>query len=86
MLINRLESCAKGEIELSAQQVASIKILLDKVVPNLQAVALTGENGGPIEHVSRLDTSALSRQQLEAIASIRVLDEQEAPISRDEMN
>ena len=86
LLVNRLTDCATGKIELSPTQVSCIKILIDKVLPNLQATALTGADGGPIEHVSRLDTSALSRQQLEAIASIRVLDEQDTPISRDEMN
>ena len=36
-------------IELSQGQIASAKILLDKSLPNLQAVVLTGEDGGPVQ-------------------------------------
>lgn len=37
-IINRLQKCIDGEVELSAQQVSAAKTLLDKVLPNLQAV------------------------------------------------
>lgn len=46
MLVNRLEDCAQGNVELSSTQVKAIEILLRKVAPDLQSVEHTGE----IEH------------------------------------
>lgn len=51
-LINRLQSYAKGEIELKTGQVKAIDILLRKTVPDLSAVQLTGQDGNPIETVN----------------------------------
>jgi flagellar biosynthesis/type III secretory pathway M-ring protein FliF/YscJ len=48
-LVNRLTDHAFGEIELSTSQIRAIEILLNKSVPNLSNVALTGEDGGPVE-------------------------------------
>ena len=44
-LINRLTNHALGEVELSQTQIAAIKILLDKSVPNLSAVAVANVDG-----------------------------------------
>lgn len=44
-IIDRLEKHVDGEIELSATQVTSARILLDKSIPNLTATELTGEDG-----------------------------------------
>lgn len=41
MLINRLTDHALGKIDLTATQVQSIKILLGKVMPDLQSVEAT---------------------------------------------
>jgi hypothetical protein len=50
-LINRLISHANGEIEMTASQVNAAKIVIGKAIPDLKAVEVTGEDGGPIEHV-----------------------------------
>ena len=41
-LLNRLYSCANGEIELTAQQVHSAKIFIGKYKADLKAVELSG--------------------------------------------
>ena len=50
MLINRLTDHALGKIELEPAQVASIKILLGKSLPDLKSIEHTGPDGGPQEH------------------------------------
>lgn len=42
-IINRLEKLVKGEIEMSAQQVAAANILLKKTLPDLSAVTMDGK-------------------------------------------
>lgn len=45
-LINRLTDCASGKVTLTSQQVAAIKILMDKSLPNLSDVKIeTGTQG-----------------------------------------
>lgn len=45
-LINRLTDCATGKVTLTSQQVAAIKILMDKSLPNLSDVKIeTGAQG-----------------------------------------
>lgn len=41
-IINRLQKCVMGEITLDAQQVSCAKTLLNKVLPDLQAVQHSG--------------------------------------------
>lgn len=41
-LVNRLHDNAFGKIELTAQQIKSIEILLKKSLPDLTSVSLTG--------------------------------------------
>lgn len=48
-LINRLHDNAFGKVELTRSQVRSIEILLKKAIPDLSAVELTGEGGGPLQ-------------------------------------
>lgn len=48
-LINRLQESAMGEIELTNNQLASIKILLSKTLPDLSSTSHTGEDGGPMK-------------------------------------
>jgi len=48
MLVNRLESCAEGKLDLEPTQVNAIKILLGKVLPDLTAIS-GDPNGGPIK-------------------------------------
>lgn len=42
-LINRLISCSMGEVELTPVQLGAIKILIDKVLPNLATVEISGD-------------------------------------------
>ena len=58
-LITRLHACAMGEVELTPTQVNAIKSLLDRSVPKLSQIQHTGEDGGPIETVSRIELVAL---------------------------
>jgi hypothetical protein len=44
MLVAQLEKASKGELELSATQVAAAKILLDKALPSLQAIETSTAN------------------------------------------
>lgn len=50
VIIHRLHSHVMGQVELTPAQVTSAKTLLNKVLPDLQAVAMqhTGEDGGAI--------------------------------------
>ena len=43
-LINRLQGCADGKVQLAPVQIQAIKILLDKSLPNLSDVKI--ETGG----------------------------------------
>ena len=43
LIIRRLEMCLNGEIELTAAQVTCGKTLLNKVLPDLQAVTMDGK-------------------------------------------
>ncbi len=54
-LINRMSKIAMGEVEADAQQVNAAKTLLNKVLPDLKAMELTGPNDGPIQ-VQRIET------------------------------
>ncbi|MBO6901384.1 MAG: hypothetical protein JJ864_08560 [Rhizobiaceae bacterium] len=60
-IINRFQKCIDGEVELSAQQVSCGKTLLDKALPNLQAVELDAEH--------KHDVSDPLKDLLEAIAN-----------------
>lgn len=53
-LVNRLESHALGTVELSATQIKAIEVLIRKTLPDLSAVEMTGEDGGPIETVQKI--------------------------------
>jgi hypothetical protein len=46
-LVNRLTNCALGDVELTAQQLKAIEILLRKSLPDLSAVSIegAGDNG-----------------------------------------
>ena len=52
-LINRLRDHALGKVELTNTQVRAIEVLLKKSLPDLSAVEMTGEGGGPIELLER---------------------------------
>jgi hypothetical protein len=54
-LINRLEDHALGTLDLSPTQIKAIEVLVRKTLPDLSAVVMTGENGGPIETIQRIE-------------------------------
>jgi hypothetical protein len=54
-LINRLESHALGNLDLSPTQIKAIEVLIRKTLPDLSAVAMTGEDGGPVELLQRIE-------------------------------
>lgn len=41
-IINRLQNHIDGKVDLTSSQVSAAKILLDKILPNLQATELSG--------------------------------------------
>ncbi len=53
-LINRLENHALGDLELTATQIKAIEVLIRKTLPDLSSVELSGEGGGPIETVQKI--------------------------------
>lgn len=60
MLLNRLQSFVEGKqgVEMKPHQVTAALGLLKKVIPDLSTVALTGEDGGPVETVTRVELVA----------------------------
>lgn len=61
-LINVLQNHALGltEQELTPTRLKAIEILLRKSVPDLSQVAHTGEEGGPVETITRIELAAMS--------------------------
>jgi hypothetical protein len=49
-IMNRLEKCLNGEVELTAQQIKAADIILKKIVPDLGRVEHTGDEEAPIHH------------------------------------
>jgi len=45
LLINRLMDCSSGKLDLNAQQVNAAKTLLNKVLPDLKAIEVSGPEG-----------------------------------------
>lgn len=54
-LINRLESHALGEVELTPTQIKAIEILLKKTLPDLSAVEHSGDEDNPLNIVGRIE-------------------------------
>ncbi len=50
-IINRMQQCIKGEITLDAQQVSCAKALLNKRLPDLASVQMSGDKDNPLIHV-----------------------------------
>jgi len=53
-LINRLEDHALNGLELSQTQIKAIEILLKKSLPDLSAVEVSGQDGGPLQTVNEI--------------------------------
>ena len=52
-LVNRLQSFAMGEIELTREQIKAIEVLLKKSLPDLSSVELVGA-GANGEHLTEI--------------------------------
>jgi hypothetical protein len=59
VIMQRLLGHVQGEVELSSTQVAAAKILLGKIVPDVNRTEHTGKDGAAIETVSRVELVAL---------------------------
>ena len=44
MIVERLQECALGEIEMTATQLQAARILLNKVLPDLKAIEVASES------------------------------------------
>lgn len=54
-LVNRLQSFANGEVELTRDQIKAIEVLLKKSLPDLSSMTIAGdEDGGAIKTVSEI--------------------------------
>lgn len=55
-IINRLQDCLNGHVELSPVQMRAAEILLKKTLPDLASSEITGADGGPLqlEHIERV--------------------------------
>ena len=48
-LVQRLQDCAMGKLDLTKEQIRSIEILLKKTLPDLSSVELTGDSDNPVK-------------------------------------
>jgi len=67
-ILNRLISCAEGEIEMTQVQATVALGLMKKVMPDLTSTELTGEGGGPIQTEDVGQGAAKLAAVLDAIA------------------
>lgn len=58
-LINRLTNHALGKAKMTTTQVQAAKILLGKAVPDLKALEVTGQGGGPLEHLHTMSAEQI---------------------------
>lgn len=54
-LINVLQDHVLGKRELSQSQIKAADVLLRKSLPDLSQVAMTGEDGGPVQTIQRIE-------------------------------
>lgn len=50
LIRNRLTKHILGDVEMSATQVRACEILLNRAIPTVGHVEITGEGGGPVQH------------------------------------
>lgn len=51
-LLNRLTEHANGNVEMSSTQINAAKIVIGKYIPDLKAIEITGEGGGPVRIIA----------------------------------
>lgn len=65
-ILKRLIDAAEGKLELTPVQAQVGLALMKKVFPDLQSIAHTGENGGPVEIVTKTQRDAAVNAALRA--------------------
>ena len=77
-ILNRLNECVNGEVELNAQQIKAADIILKKLVPDLARTELTGKDGEDIKiqssDVTQRVLQAIPQEQLESLLSEKPQD------------
>ena len=66
-IIRRLSKHVEGEVEMTTSQISAAKILLGKVLPDLQATQLTGEM--TTNYVARMPTKSESAEEWQQMYS-----------------
>jgi hypothetical protein len=55
-IVTRLNKCAQGEVEMTAQQIKAAEILLKKVLPDLKGIDMTAKVDGQVRlEITTLD-------------------------------
>lgn len=57
-LVNRLFKISMGEVEADPTQVSAAKALLNKVLPDLKAIEVGGDQDNPVKHVHQINLVA----------------------------
>lgn len=65
-LLNRLNSFAIGEIEMSQAQVNAARIVIGKVVPDLKSVELSNKDGEEFKTVTRIERTIVDPADTDA--------------------
>lgn len=60
-LVEKLQDHVLGEVELTPTQIKAIQILINKVMPDMRAIELTGKDGEAIETRELSNTERLQR-------------------------
>lgn len=58
-IINRLDQCAVGEIEMTKNELKAADMLLKKLVPDLSRTELSGPDGGPVQTVTEININLI---------------------------
>jgi hypothetical protein len=65
-ILQRLEACANGDVEMGPDQIQAAKIILNKLIPDMKAVELSGPEGGPVM-TANLSSDDIKNRVLKAI-------------------
>lgn len=70
VIMDRLDKCATGQVEMTTQQLKAADILLKKVVPDLARQELVGDGGGAIQFTTNeADLAVVSRYEQSVLAA-----------------
>ena len=62
-ILERLERNALGELEppMTREQIKSAEVVIKKVIPDLQAITLSGDPDNPISHVHQIKRTIVDK-------------------------